>query len=153
MLEQCVSAFKDEKDAGILTITHIYLLVGAALPLWLLPAGSRISLTTYSGIIAVGFGDTAASVVGSYGRIRWSGSKKTVEGTFAAMIAQLFASVALSYYLNPAEILSAAEVLILALISAVVALVEAKTKDIDNLVLPIYQHFLMLLAKLYYPRF
>lgn len=112
-----------------------------------------MSLATFSGVIAIGFGDTAASVVGSYGRMRWYKSKKTIEGTVAALVVQLFASVGIWYYINPGQLLSAAEVLILALVSSVVAVIEAKTTEIDNLVLPIYHHVLMLFAKCYYPRF
>lgn len=153
ILQSCINSFKDEKDVGLLVTTPIYLLAGCALPIWMLPSGQRITLTTFSGVIAIGFGDTAASVVGSYGRIRWYKSKKTIEGTLAALIAQLFASVAIWYYVNPGQVLSATEVLVLALVSAVVALIEAKTKEIDNLVLPIYHHALMLVAKSYWKRF
>ncbi|KAH7642500.1 hypothetical protein HUG17_5545 [Dermatophagoides farinae] len=76
--------FRDEKDSGILTLSHIYLLVGCSSPLWLcnnLHHSNQISLA--SGIMAIGIGDTIASVVGiTYGNRRWPKSRKTYLGTF-----------------------------------------------------------------------
>jgi len=34
-LNEYMSSFKDEKDVGNLVITHIYLLLGCAIPLWI----------------------------------------------------------------------------------------------------------------------
>lgn len=79
ILQQAVESFVDEKDAGIVAMTPIYLLVGCSLPIWLHPcpcdltdaAGFEV-LPLMAGVISVGLGDTAASVIGSkFGRIHW----------------------------------------------------------------------------------
>lgn len=78
-LTQAFDSFKDEKDAGGLALTPFCLLIGCALPIWLTPcpclrAGKDSPLLLLlSGILTVGVGDTAASVLGSkYGRNKWS---------------------------------------------------------------------------------
>lgn len=78
-LDHSVKCFIDEKDAGFVVLTPIYLLVGCAIPLWIHPcpcdftdsAGFNI-LSLMSGVISVGIGDTAASIIGSkLGKIKW----------------------------------------------------------------------------------
>ena len=81
-------------------LTHIYLLLGCAAPAWLTQGGPLRSglrpLFPIAGVLAVGVGDTAAAVFGTYfGRTPWAtpeeggpddspGSGKTVEGTVHA---------------------------------------------------------------------
>jgi len=91
----------DERDAGKIVLTHIYLLAGCALPSLLCPypgrgdgeaaLGSGGSIVPYAGVLILGVGDTVASIVGTFfGKWLWVPSKgtgKTVEGTVAGWIA------------------------------------------------------------------
>jgi len=139
-IHSALEVFLDDKDCGPLILTHVYLLLGFAVPLWLFPVdytkpdptGSKIAL--YSGILALGIGDTMASVVGkTLGRHRWPGSPKTVEGTLAGIMSQLLFVSTLQY----TGILSLPRERWLPVSAAVTAgsLLEAWTSQIDNIIL------------------
>jgi dolichol kinase len=152
-IESCFQSFRDEKDSGFLTLTHIYLLIGCASSLWLLPVDKVTSLCALSGIISIGFGDTAASVVGSrFGRHKLRGSNKTYEGAFAAIIAQTVASIVFWQHLNPGLSLTNFEVIALLVISSIVSFIEATTNQVDNLILPLYHNIILLACKLLFVR-
>ncbi|KAF9217667.1 hypothetical protein BGZ59_001597 [Podila verticillata] len=73
--------FLDERDGGPIILSHLYLLMGCAAPVWL---AEHHILAGLSGIFALGVGDAMASIVGKrFGRHRWPGTIKTVEGTMA----------------------------------------------------------------------
>lgn len=59
--------FRDEKDPGPLLLTHIYLLLGCAIPVWLHQPGAPGYSTGIAslGIISIGVGDATASLVGT----------------------------------------------------------------------------------------
>jgi len=83
----------------------------------------------------LGLGDAAAAVVGQcLGRIRWPGSTRTLEGSAA-----LFAVTALALLCvrasEPAAGPSSARI---CAVAAGLALFEASTSQLDNLVLPIF---------------
>lgn len=94
ILNDTVKSFVDAQDSGIVALTPIYLLVGSAAPLFLSPVALRgdkeALLPLLSGVLSVGVGDSFAGFVGSlYGRHRWHGSKKSVEGTVANAVSQV----------------------------------------------------------------
>ncbi|KAF9133942.1 hypothetical protein BGW39_008575 [Mortierella sp. 14UC] len=73
--------FLDGRDGGPIILSHLYLLMGCAAPVWL---AEHHILAGLSGIFALGVGDAMASIVGKrFGRHRWPGTIKTVEGTIA----------------------------------------------------------------------
>ncbi|XP_060525851.1 dolichol kinase [Cylas formicarius] len=143
--------FSDEKDAGPLSLTAIYLLVGCSLPLWIHPAPCDVTdsslfsiLPLLSGLLSVGVGDACASFVGSnFGKIKWKGSKKTVEGTAACVISQL----GIFYLLcHTGYVPYVTEEQSLRIVTAVAvgSLVEAKTTQIDNIVLPLIYYLILI---------
>lgn len=87
VLESSVKCFIDEKDAGLVALTPIYLLVGCSTPLWVHPCPCDLTdsagfelLPLMAGVISVGIGDTAASIVGSqFGRIKWWSKSKLIQ--------------------------------------------------------------------------
>lgn len=151
MLRQLLSLFLDERDSGPLILTHIYLLLGMSLPVWLFPrpcapkgtlAGTG-ALAPYSGVLAVGVGDSVASIFGStVGEIKWPGTKKTFEGTMTAIFAQII-TVAIILIFDSTVDLNASYSWILVSIS-LVSLLEAYTTQVDNLLLPLYLQILLM---------
>lgn len=95
-----LAPYVDGRDLrGPVVISHIFLLIGCAIPLWLtlgtLPrTGSGClegwevptrEVSMVSGVICVGLGDAAASLIGRrYGRHKWLwGGGKSIEGSLA----------------------------------------------------------------------
>uniref|UniRef100_M4B4Q0 dolichol kinase n=1 Tax=Hyaloperonospora arabidopsidis (strain Emoy2) TaxID=559515 RepID=M4B4Q0_HYAAE len=91
--------FIDHREAGRVILTHSYLLLGSALPLWLAPSSSRSSaLVMNAGVLALGTGDAMGAVVGSsIGKRKFFGSK-TVEGSMAMFVSMMLASMPLHDY-------------------------------------------------------
>lgn len=99
-LTHFLAPYVDGRDhRGPVVVSHIFLLIGCAIPLWLSLAGiertgrapwqgwevSRREVSMVSGVICVGMGDAAASLIGRrFGRRRWLWSGgKSLEGSFA----------------------------------------------------------------------
>ncbi|KAJ5094263.1 hypothetical protein N7456_010124 [Penicillium angulare] len=99
-----LAPYVDGRDhRGPVIISHIFLLIGCSIPLWLSlsdldrlgdgplagwdVAGRDASMV--SGVICVGMGDAAASLVGRrYGRLKWFwGGGKSLEGSVAFVVA------------------------------------------------------------------
>ena len=150
-IESFVRPYTDERDKGALVLTHIYLLVGFALPLWtcLLDDGGGGLLVPYAGIVALGAGDAASAIVGSLiGRHKWeNGTSRTVEGSIAGFLAMVACCVAAQraagdLYISPPK--WAVLLIILLWTSAL----EMSTSQIDNLLLPLYLSALLAIAGL-----
>jgi dolichol kinase len=106
-----LTPYVDGRDLrGPVVISHIFLLIGCAVPLWLSLAGTSLSgeypwrgweastrdSSMIAGVICVGMGDAAASLIGRrYGRHKWIWSGgKSIEGSIAFAFA---VSVGLSF--------------------------------------------------------
>ena len=148
-LESSVKAFIDEKDAGKLALTPIYLLVGCSAPLWIhnspcdLTGSSAFELLPLlSGVLSIGIGDTFASVVGStVGRHKWGSSNKSVEGTIASVIAQASFIYSLhAFGFMPLSLKLSAACGIAVMTNS---LIEALTDQVDNLVLPLVTYIIL----------
>ncbi|XP_071964081.1 dolichol kinase-like isoform X2 [Antedon mediterranea] len=139
LLHEAFSVFVDKRDSGMVILTHIYLLLGFSIPVWLYQhVPSTQGLVLFSGVISLGIGDTAASVIGSkYGKHRWSAETvKTIEGTLAAVVTQLAACYvfsAISTTLDSQYSWTAMTAVVL-----LTSLLEAFTSQIDNLILPLF---------------
>lgn len=99
-----LTPYVDGRDLrGPVVVSHIFLLVGCAVPLWLSLADSKMvgekpwkgwevterDTSMVSGVICVGMGDSAASLVGRrYGRRKWPwAGGKSLEGSAAFALA------------------------------------------------------------------
>ncbi|KAJ8714461.1 hypothetical protein PYW07_002686 [Mythimna separata] len=134
-LQAAFEVYSDEKDSGCFAMTPIYLYVGLACPLLLVPVHPGYELELLSGVLSIGVGDTAASWFGSkYGFNKWADGHKTVEGTVFNILSQ----VAVVYVLQLFRILNVPWALIRVTVAAAISgLVEAKTDQVDNLILPL----------------
>ncbi|KAG8407343.1 dolichol kinase [Metarhizium acridum] len=105
-----LAPYVDGRDfRGPVVISHIFLLIGCAIPLWLALASlSRTGsgclsgwevpsrdVSMVSGVVCVGLGDAAASLIGRrYGHRKWLwGGGKSLEGSLAFAVA-VFAGLA-----------------------------------------------------------
>ncbi|XP_047369298.1 dolichol kinase isoform X5 [Vespa velutina] len=96
ILQKGFIVFVDEKDT-LISLTPLYLLCGLSFPLWM-PASNVSLFVLLSGVLTVGIGDTAASFVGSkWGKHKWPGLEKSLEGTLGCVISQLGTIMVLAY--------------------------------------------------------
>lgn len=103
-LTNFLAPYVDGRDhRGPVIVSHIFLLIGCSIPLWLSLASVNRSgdapwegwevpvrdLSMISGVVCVGMGDAAASLIGRrYGRRRWCWSGgKSLEGSGAFAVA------------------------------------------------------------------
>ena len=102
---------------------------------------SIIPLCRWVGVLSLGIGDTFSAVVGSkLGRLKWSQTNKTVEGTLAAIVSQIAFLGAVGWFaLEETEFKSAEATPTIAiawiLIVTANSLLETFTYQIDNLIL------------------
>lgn len=142
-LHVAYSLFRDDQDDGELILTPLYLLIGMSLPLWLSSADMFESghISLYSGVLAIGVGDSAASIGGTLiGQHKWPGRRKTMEGTLMALVSQVVALLTLGLFAVPGAVLCYKTVVAVILVS----LMEAFTFQIDNLVLPLMMFGLLI---------
>ncbi|KAK7208090.1 hypothetical protein BZA70DRAFT_272889 [Myxozyma melibiosi] len=142
-IHAALKKYTDERDTcGPVIVSHIFLLLGIALPIFW--SGSP------AGIICLGFGDACASIVGRrYGAHRWFDSKKTLEGS-AGFVVAAFSGLMLAKHVLPGydSILGSAETSVVwALVTAVsTAVLEATSGMNDNVIVPVYMYVVLRLG-------
>ncbi|KAI8119065.1 hypothetical protein FF38_02006 [Lucilia cuprina] len=153
ILESAFHSFADEKDAGVIAFTPFCLLIGCSIPMWLQPCPCFQNdkglnpklLPLLAGILTIGFGDTAASVIGSkYGNTKWKNSSRTFEGSIAYIVAVLVPIVILCLF--DLLTLTSVQCLNLILATIITCLIEAHTDQVDNLVLPLVFYIIVSLV-------
>lgn len=157
-----LAPYVDGRDfRGPVVISHIFLLIGCAIPLWLaLAALPRVGsgylagwevptrdVSMVSGVVCVGLGDAAASLIGRrYGHHKWLwGGGKSLEGSVAFAFAVLVGLFSASMWLRVgAWTVSDAETSLLAgavnagVCGTVASLTEAVlTGGNDNVIVPV----------------
>lgn len=135
-LEKVCRSLRGKWDNRYLTLSHIYLLTGTMLPIWLTPPGYESKLVYSSGLIAIGIGDTAAAVVGTiYGRNKFKRSEKTLEGFAANIVAMAMFKLIWIGYTGFIDEFSFAMAAIMTSFSEIIS------ANCDNLVLPLVMMF------------
>ncbi|CAE7184617.1 unnamed protein product [Rhizoctonia solani] len=134
-----LSEFLDEKDGGTAILSHFYLLTGCALPLWLESPWRVLGL---AGVIVLGVGDALASIIGKrLGLSRWfPSSGKTLEGTIAFAV-----SVFVCNWIVAAREFTSVHIDHMGCAVILTALLEAFSKQNDNLTIPLYLWCMMVL--------
>lgn len=144
-LNKSLAVFADGKDSLGTMMSPAYLVLGVACPLWLnLSLGYQSRLSSYAGVLSVGLGDAAASVVGTlYGRQVLPGSRngKTLEGTMAMAAALFLGTLYIEWVTGMREyVVSVSNTTVFAV---VVALFEGLLEGNDNLWVPPLAYILL----------
>jgi len=142
LIHKTVIQFKSSQDTGKFVLTPLYLLLGCSLPIWLdflkNSSATKPPISSFSGILSVGIGDAAASVIGSkFGRHKVFGTKKSVEGFLASVVFQCF-----TIFIFQCFNLYNLDCRVFAAIF-IVSIAELVTKEIDNLVLPLFMYVML----------
>lgn len=140
----------DRKDNdGHIIVSHMFLILGCAAPLWISQAIVKDEVTTQSlllaqfGVIVIGVGDAMGAVVGKgIGKYRWGENLRTLEGSLAMLLSTVLAGAVTCRSNRDMVALLAA-----ATFSTVL---EAFTMHLDNLALPLAGSAIILLFMPHY---
>lgn len=126
-----LTQFLDKRDAGTAILSHLYLLLGCAFPVWLNRIPNKVTVAGLLGVLTLGVGDSMASLVGfRIGHTKWPNSSKSIEGTIA-FCTSLFLCLS---FLDPTP----GGLFNGAITSILTGLLEAFSEQNDNLVIPLY---------------
>jgi dolichol kinase len=151
-----VRNFTDCRDQGVFVLTHLYLLLGCAVPVWVSNDQVNAGLAPFAGVLILGAGDAACAIVGStWGKTRWvSDGRKTVEGTLAGITCTLICAGIIGIFIHPtaaatataatatttsvstSNILQSWQRVVIATVAT--CMLEGLTSMCDNLVLPLF---------------
>ena len=135
-LEKFMEKCRNELDRGDMILSHLYLLLGCAMPFWFSP-NDKLSLSSFSGVISLGIGDSLASIGGRrFGKTRWhQNTRKTIEGSLTGCIGMFISWIILNNQLSNGSKTAWPKLLAISIASS---LWEALTDLNDNLTLPLF---------------
>lgn len=147
--ESFVKTFIDERENERLIYTHIFLLIGCAYPF--LVEWSPLSehefkslLFKFAGILILGIGDSMAAIVGSkYGRMKKYIAPKSYEGLLAGIVSMLLFILGIILKYLPNDLYNIERIAKVVFATVVVGVLEAVTKQNDNLALPVTYYNLL----------
>ena len=131
-LSLLLAQFVDGRVVSLIILDHFSLLLGIAAPVWMTAVEDTNTLAPWAGLLAVGVGDSFASVVGSsIGRIRVFGdeSPKTLEGAIAFAASTFIAARFVGVDIDTVKLAAAC---------VATAACELVDDGVDNFVLPLY---------------
>lgn len=161
-VDRYMTSFLDERDQGEVILSHLYLLIGCAIPVWWSSSHAFHPLGPFSGLLMLGIGDSMvttflsrillgcysfssilspqASIVGiKIGRLKWRGLNKTIEGSLGAFLSVLLSSLLILQFTQHSPFFfSLIGFSSLLLTIGCACLMEAFCTQNDNLVLPFY---------------
>ncbi|AGO10503.1 AaceriABR051Cp [[Ashbya] aceris (nom. inval.)] len=127
--------FRDEQ--GPIIVSYLYLILGVSFPLLI-----NRSLV---GVISLGVGDSLASIVGRrYGKLRWPGTNKTVEGTLAFIVASVVLCLSCQHAFLAFEGVSSRNIILACVVSGIL---EGNSDLNDNILIPSFMLIFMELCK------
>ncbi len=146
-----MASFIDERDEGNVYMTHITLLLGLAVPIWLsTPYIDRENdtyalLLSFAGIVATGVGDAMASTVGTlFGTIRIATTtRKTLQGTCASIVSMLICWYLAETYILHGVQLTWMDWMWLGSMTTASALFESTTDQFDNVFVSVHYYVLL----------
>ncbi|GEQ72332.1 hypothetical protein JCM33374_g6019 [Metschnikowia sp. JCM 33374] len=138
ILHNSLHLFQDEKDlSGPLSLSYIFLLVGVGIPIgYGVYLGDVVSMRSYLGLVALGLGDSFASIIGKrFGKNKWKGESKTVEGTLTYIVVTFLSFVFIDFYILPeaARVKNWENIFIVALVGGAI---EGSASLNDNVLIP-----------------
>ncbi|ORY83716.1 hypothetical protein BCR37DRAFT_276960 [Protomyces lactucae-debilis] len=140
-IHKFLSGFTDTRDhAGHLVVSHLFLLLGVSAPVWIsLTDSTSPHIALLSGVLTLGVGDAAASIVGKkFGKHKYPGLEKSLEGTLAFIVAVALGgaiAAAFGWTGTPLTASSRARFLVGAIMTS---LMEGISSENDNLIIPMY---------------
>ncbi|KAI9229280.1 MAG: hypothetical protein DHS80DRAFT_30013 [Piptocephalis tieghemiana] len=136
---------KESLERGSAVLSHIYLLLGVSIPIWL--PGSTLS--AYLGILTLGVGDALASIVGKrWGYHTWAGSLKSMEGTVAFVLSILVTTLLLTLFSEKIILSGTYQWIVYTVCISLTGMLEAVSLQNDNLIIPIYAWLVLNLSGL-----
>lgn len=119
----------DERDVGAVVVSHVYLLLGCAVPTWVWARSASTTATVLprAAVVAVCIQDGVAAAVGKrVGTIRWGRRGRTLEGSVAGVVTAVAAIT--TWTALPWQVAT--------LGALATGAVEAFTDQMDNWVMP-----------------